>query len=116
MESIRDYTKALEVFGKTGSEEDEVLISIYGGRGTAYSLTNDWERSGENFEETLRLTREAGTRGLEAQALLFLSQVSFYQGRIVQALDYAQQAEALGQDIGHRQDLGGTAGLRSVRP
>ena len=37
VDSIHDYTRALEVLGKTGSEERQVFIRIHGGRGTAYS-------------------------------------------------------------------------------
>lgn len=101
-EAINLFERALEL---TSQADVKSRASLLVGLGNSYRALSDYPTATRHLEQGLALSRMAGDRETEGEALRGLSDVGFRQGKSDESERYADQALALAQQANDRQGI-----------
>lgn len=99
-EALKKHQEALEIFERL--KDTNGIASTYHGFGLTYHSQRDYNRALENYGRALEIYKGLPSeKGKYAGILSFIAEVYLEQGNYQQALDFAQQATNISEQIGH---------------
>jgi class 3 adenylate cyclase/tetratricopeptide (TPR) repeat protein len=105
-EALVHYDRALAVCERLGmAVEPSILLRLYDGKGAVHFLRSEFHLAIDAYQRVLEVTRQAGDRPKEAEALYHIGFAHFWAHEFDQAIAYAEQTRALALEIDAKNSL-----------